>query len=129
MSEDYFQDQSNATAHSGDIVLDPAIISSDAVGVTQHQNASLTHFHKHFLPMRRSLLLKAMEQSNQTPTNWFLKWEKFYALGTVRMLALKESARDPNLELKQLSRELLAKVIPRLLRPLKPQGRKANLDD
>jgi hypothetical protein len=30
MSENYYQDQSNATAHSGDIVLDPAIISGEA---------------------------------------------------------------------------------------------------
>lgn len=40
------------------------------------------------------------------------------------MLALEEAARGPNEELKELSKGLLDKVIPRLLRPLETHGRK-----
>jgi fructosamine-3-kinase len=55
---------------------------------------------------------------------WTDSCERFYALGTVRTLALEKSARGPNLEPKKLSKELLDMVIPRLLRPLETQGRK-----
>lgn len=39
------------------------------------------------------------------------------------MLAMEEEARGPSEELQELSKDLLGKVIPRLLRPLETQGR------
>lgn len=61
-----------------------------------------------------------LEQDN----TWTSSWERFFTLGTIRLLDLEEKARGPNTELKELSRKLLDKVIPRLLRPLETQGRK-----
>lgn len=60
-TENYFQDQSNATAHSGEIILDPAIISGEFVTMAQQNKFFTNEFNKHFLRERLTLLLKAME--------------------------------------------------------------------
>ena len=49
---------------------------------------------------------------------WTDTWEEYYKNNIVRMLRLEEEARGPSEELKELSEQLLEKVIPRLLRPL-----------
>ncbi|KAH8758765.1 Fructosamine kinase-domain-containing protein [Hyaloscypha sp. PMI_1271] len=49
---------------------------------------------------------------------WTDTWEEYYKNNIVRMLQLEEEARGPSEELKELSKQLLKKVIPRLLRPL-----------
>ena len=49
---------------------------------------------------------------------WCDTWEEFFIRGMKRMLMLEEEAQGPNEELKELSAEMYAKVIPRLLRPL-----------
>jgi protein-ribulosamine 3-kinase len=49
---------------------------------------------------------------------WTDTWEEYYKNNIVRMLQLEEEARGPSEELKELSEQLLEKVIPRLLRPL-----------
>jgi fructosamine-3-kinase len=49
---------------------------------------------------------------------WTDTWEEYYKNNIIRMLQLEEEARGPSEELKELSVQLLEKVIPRLLRPL-----------
>ena len=49
---------------------------------------------------------------------WTDTWEEYYKNNIVRMLQLEQEARGPCEELKELSEQLLEKVIPRLLRPL-----------
>lgn len=54
---------------------------------------------------------------------WTKTWELFFSNGIRQMLAIEEEARGPSEELQQLSKALLDKVIPRLLRSLETQGR------
>ncbi|KAF2113618.1 Fructosamine/Ketosamine-3-kinase [Lophiotrema nucula] len=54
---------------------------------------------------------------------WTKSWEEFFSNGIWSMLALEEEARGPSEELQELSKALLGKVVPRLLRPLETQGR------
>lgn len=54
---------------------------------------------------------------------WTKSWEGFFSNGIRQMLTLEEEARGRSEELQELSKTLLGKVIPRLLRPLETQGR------
>ncbi|KAH8810735.1 Fructosamine kinase-domain-containing protein [Xylogone sp. PMI_703] len=49
---------------------------------------------------------------------WTDTWEEYYKNNIIHMLQLEEEARGPSDELRELSRQLLERVIPRLLRPL-----------
>jgi protein-ribulosamine 3-kinase len=54
---------------------------------------------------------------------WTKSWEEFFSNGIRQMLAMEERGRGPSEELQELSKDLLGKVIPRLLRPLEMKGR------
>ncbi len=54
---------------------------------------------------------------------WTESWEEFFSNGIQQLLGMEEERRGPNEELQELSKSLLEKVIPRLLRPLETQGR------
>jgi protein-ribulosamine 3-kinase len=54
---------------------------------------------------------------------WTDTWEEFYSRGMKRMLQIDAEARGASDEIEQLAVPLLAKVIPRLLRPLENGGR------
>ncbi|KAK8068158.1 hypothetical protein PG996_007270 [Apiospora saccharicola] len=55
---------------------------------------------------------------------WTETWEEFYVRGMRGMLQLEEEAGGPCEELKRLSEPFLARVVPRLLRPLETGGRR-----
>ena len=55
--------------------------------------------------------------------NWCGSWEEFFSRQFRAELIWEAEIRGPNKELKSLAEELLAKVIPRLLRPLQTGGR------
>ena len=54
---------------------------------------------------------------------WTDTWEECFTNGTRKDLELEEEARVLSEELRALSKQLLEKVIPRLLRPLETGGR------
>ncbi|MCJ1351614.1 MAG: hypothetical protein MMC33_001598 [Icmadophila ericetorum] len=55
--------------------------------------------------------------------SWCDSWEEFFSRQFRAELAWEAGIRGANLELEQLTEELFAKVIPRLLRPLQTGGR------
>jgi len=55
--------------------------------------------------------------------HWCESWEAFYIQGLHPILALEESIRGPSEEMRDLAKQLIEKVIPRLLRPLDTGGR------
>ena len=56
-------------------------------------------------------------------TEWTDSWEEFFTNAMKRMLALEEAVQGPDAEMQRLSKALISKVIPRLLRPLETGGR------
>lgn len=55
--------------------------------------------------------------------SWRDTWEEWYSAAMRRMLELEGKSRGPDPELTEISKGLLEKVIPRLLRPLQTGGR------
>ncbi|KAI9770333.1 MAG: hypothetical protein M1840_003492 [Geoglossum simile] len=55
--------------------------------------------------------------------SWRDTWEEWYSAAMQRILELEERVQGPDPELTDLSKGLLEKVIPRLLRPLQTRGR------
>ncbi|KAH0536564.1 hypothetical protein FGG08_006572 [Glutinoglossum americanum] len=55
--------------------------------------------------------------------SWRDTWEEWYSAAIRRMLELEEKSRGSDPELTEISKGLLEKVIPRLLRPLQTGGR------
>ncbi|KAI9781780.1 MAG: hypothetical protein M1839_005773 [Geoglossum umbratile] len=54
---------------------------------------------------------------------WCDTWEEWYSNAMKQMLQLEEKSRGPDPEMTAISKSLLEKVIPRLLRPLHTGGR------
>lgn len=54
---------------------------------------------------------------------WTKSWEEFFSNGIRQMLIMEEESRGPSERLQKLSKALLGKAIPRLLRPLETGGR------
>ena len=54
---------------------------------------------------------------------WNTSWEDFFAQSLDRILKLEIDTQGPNKDIKELRNPLFKKVIPRLLRPLKTEGR------
>lgn len=54
---------------------------------------------------------------------WKDTWEEFFLASLKRILAVEEASQGSDAEMKQLTEALIAKVVPRLLRPLETGGR------
>ena len=57
------------------------------------------------------------------PNPWTDSWEKFFTEMLIRCYDWEEQMHGPHEEMQKLSKEIIAKVIPRLLRPLETGGR------
>ena len=57
------------------------------------------------------------------PNRWTDSWEKFFTDMLLRCYDWEEQMHGPNEEMQQLSKAVIAKVVPRLLRPLETGGR------
>ena len=55
--------------------------------------------------------------------SWCDTWEEWYLIAMQQMIELEEKSRGSDLKLTEISKSLLEKVIPRLLRPLQTEGR------
>ena len=95
------------------------------------------------VPQPRQLIpvLKQLHQSSVSPTgkfgfpvttykgyfplecSWCDSWEEFFRRQFRAELKWEAVVRGPNEEIEQLAEEIIAKVIPRLLRPLQTGGR------
>ena len=56
-------------------------------------------------------------------TTWTDSWEAFFTVSMERLMMVIEETQGPDPEMKDLLEKIIAKVIPRLLRPLETGGR------
>lgn len=56
-------------------------------------------------------------------TEWTSSWEEFFTKSIMLVFQNEEASQGPDEEVQQLCREVLSKVVPRLLRPLETGGR------
>jgi protein-ribulosamine 3-kinase len=56
-------------------------------------------------------------------TAWTDSWEAFFTVSMERLMLVIEETQGPDPEMKELLEKIVAKVIPRLLRPLETGGR------
>lgn len=56
-------------------------------------------------------------------TAWTDSWEAFFTVSMERLMMVIEETQGPDPEMKDLLEKIIAKVIPRLLRPLETGGR------
>ena len=54
---------------------------------------------------------------------WTESWEEFFTNSMLRLMSIIEASEGPDPEFKELFRQIIDKVIPRLLRPLETGGR------
>lgn len=56
-------------------------------------------------------------------TAWTDSWEEFFTNSMQQLMVMIEEAQGPDVELQMLFKQMISKVIPRLLRPLETGGR------